>query len=176
MSEKLKQIDLQTMFLEDMGNCVEIHSEEGKKPLYLTCGTPINCKLKVYLFNCTNPPGGRTPDEFKSQLIIENQKKGERGRLIEGLNEYVLLIGFAVPYGDQSDGIYVIWETKKHREFAFSANLQVKLGPMLQTTEKKVVLYRKKSNGETVCIAKRKNLIEAICRRLNEDVKILLEE
>ncbi|WP_302364495.1 hypothetical protein [Pyramidobacter piscolens] len=175
MSERLKQSDLQKMFREDMGECVRDFSDTGSKPLYLTCGLPISCKLKVYLFNCTNPPGGRKHDEFKSQLIIENQKKPERGRLTEAPGEFVLLVGYADPFGSQDDGVYVIWETEKHREFSFSANLQVKLDPMLETTEKKVVVYTK-SNGEVVVLCKRKNLVEAVRKRLDEDVRILLGE
>jgi len=175
MSERIKQSDLQKMFRQDMGNCVKAYSDSGAKPLYLTCGLPISCKLKVYLFNCTNPPGGRKHDEFKSQLIIENQKKPERGRLTEGEGEFVLLVGYADPLGNPDDGVYVIWETEKHREFSFSANLQVKLDPMLETTEKKVVLYEK-SNGEIVVLARRQNLVDAVKKRLDQDVRILLGE
>ena len=131
--------------------------------------------MKVYLFNCTNPPGGRKHDEFKSQLIIENQKKPERGRLTEAPGEFVLLVGYATPFEDQMDGVYVIWETERHREFSFSANLQVKLEPMLETTEKKVVLYTK-ANGEVVILAKRRYLVDAVEERLHEDIKILLKE
>lgn len=175
MSNRLKQSDLQKMFREDMGECVKEYSDTGSKPLYLNCGLPISCKLKVYIFNCTNPPGGRKHDEFKSQLIIENQKKPERGHLTEAPGEFVLLVGYADPFGNRNDGVYVIWETEKHREFSFSANLQVKLDPMLKTTEMKTVLYTR-SNGEVVVLAKRRNLVEAVRKRLDEDVRILLEE
>ena len=175
MSYRFKQNDLQLMFKNDMGKCVKEFSDTGAKPLYLTCGSPINCKLKVYLFNCTNPPGGRRPNEFKSQLIIENQKKSERGYLTEASGEFVLLIGYAVPFGDLDDGVYIIWETEKHREFSFSANLQVKLEPILETTEKRVVLYTK-SSKEIVVLAKRKNIVEAVQKRLDVDLKTMLGE
>lgn len=175
MSSKLKQSELQAMFVHDLGACVKACVDNGTKPLYLTCGAPVNCKLKVYIFNCTNPPGGRKHDEFKSQLIIENQRKGDRGRLTEGPGEFVLVVGFATPFDGRDDGVYIIWETEKHREFSFSANLQIKLDPMLETTEKAVVLFTK-TNGERVVLAKRKNLASAIKARLDEDMKILLEE
>lgn len=174
MSERISQANLQLMFTHDIGECVKQCLNIGSKPLYLICGTPINCRLKVYIFNCTNPPGGRKHDEFKSQLIIENQKKGERGCLTEGPGEFVLVVGYATPFGASDDGVYIIWETERHREFSFSANLQIKLDPMLETTEKDVVLF-KKTNGELVVLAKRKNLVAAIKTRLDEDLKILLE-
>ncbi len=174
MNHKLKQVELQKMIREDMQQCIIESSNTGTKPLYLTCGAPLNCKLKIYLFNCTNPPGGRKHDEFKSQLIIENQKKSERGRLTEEFGEFVLIIGYAVPFGNQDKGVYIIWETEKHREFSFSANLQVKLDPMLETTEKNVVLYTKGS-GEVVVIARREHIVEAIKKRLDVDLENMLE-
>lgn len=175
MNDRIKQSELQKMFRHDMGKCVIEYLDSGTKPLYLTCGLPISCKLKVYLFNCTNPPGGRKHDEFKSQLVIENQRKPERGKLTEGKGEFVLLVGYADPLGNPEDGVYVIWETEKHREFSFSANLQVKLDPILETAQEKVVLY-KKSNGEKVVLAKRRNLVAAVKTRLDQDVKTLLGE
>ena len=93
----------------------------------------FNRDLKVYIFNCTAPPGGRSIDEYKVQLILDGQKRGERGRFDTSDGKTILIVGYATPFVDLSGGIWVLFEFDKHIEFAYSANIQVYLRQILET-------------------------------------------
>jgi len=174
MSDRLRQASMHNMLLADLGEAVVQVDNYKTKPLLITLGAPTPAKLRIYMFNCTCPPGGRAPDEYKSQLIIEGQKKGERRKLEETDGRLILLIGVATPFDSYENAVYVLWEAEAHREFSFSANLQVKLEPMLRTFTDGVVVYRKKSK-EDVVLAQRKDILTAISTRLDIDLQKLLE-
>lgn len=106
-SHRLSQKELHDLFLEDLGVCAEDVENNGHKPLILRLKYPFNRELKVYLFNCTAPPGGRSIDEFKVQLILDGQKRGERGKFDTSDGKTTLIIGYATPFIDPSDGIWI---------------------------------------------------------------------
>lgn len=174
-SKKLKQKELHTLFISDLGPAVLKVDDLQKKPLIIELASPFLCKIKVYMFNCTCPPGGRKPDEFKSQLILDGQQRNERGYLDDTDGTFILLVGYAMPYGDQTNGVYVLWDAEEHRTFAYSANLQTKLDPILETAYEDVVLQTKKS-GEIVVLSSRKNLTAALTKRLQLYADRLLGE
>ena len=60
-------------------------------------------------------------------------------------------------------------------EFAYSANLQCYLDPMLQALSDDVVTCYKKGNREKIVVAKRESLTKAIERRIQLDIQALLE-
>ena len=166
---------LNQMFLHDLGNRVVWHSDLSSKTLLVDLQNPKK-KLRVYLFNCTCPPGGRALDEYKVQLIIEGQKRGERGHLDNSDDRFVLVVGFASPFAEKEDGVYVMWDPLFHAEFAYSANLQCYLDPMLQAMTKDVVTCFKKGNKEQIVVTLRKNLSKAVERRIDLDFQNVLEQ
>ena len=81
-------------------------------------------------------------------------------------------MGFAV-YDTVENGVWAIWETDMHREFAYSANLQVKMGNLLDTITNKVFFTKKPGNGETIVVSDREHLCDAIALREKIDLKLL---
>ena len=175
MASVFSKEQLNQMFIDDLGDRVEWHSGLSSKTLLVDLINPRK-KLRVYLFNCTCPPGGRALDEYKVQLIIEGQKRGERGKLDISDDRFVIVSGLASPFSDKQDGIYVMWEPMYHTEFAYSANLQCYLDPMLQALSEDVVVSKKRGNNETIVVAKRRNLSSAIEKRISIDIQHMLEQ
>ena len=163
--ERFTTKELNELFVNDIGSFIIDTGNLSAKPLIVRLASPFLCKFKVYMFNCTCPPGGRSADEYKSQLIIEGQKRNNRGYLDDTDGTIILLIGYATPFENKYDGVYVLWDAEEHRIFAYSANLQTKLDLILQTTYKDIVLQTKKS-GEIVVLSNRKNLKDALLKRL----------
>lgn len=170
---RLSQKQLHEFFISDLKtHVVSIEEPYDKKPLIINLDTyPRN--IKAYLFNCTCPPGGRTPDEYKIQLILENQKRSERCHIDESDGRTVLLIGYAVPLVDDNDGVYIIWDTEMHRDAAYSANLQVSLPHILKAVSQGVHVYEKQGNNERMVLCNRKHLIEAIHKRKDWDNEVI---
>lgn len=174
-SKRLKQRELHNLFLEDLGTLASDIIDMGKKPLLLRLCYPINRELKVYIFNCTAPPGGRSIDEFKVQLILDGQKRGERGTFDTSDGRTCLIVGYANPFSDISGGIWVLFELDKHMEFAYSANIQVYLRQILPALEEPVHVCQKQ-NKEILVLAQRQYLIEALQERLSIDLAVMLEK
>ncbi len=168
-AKKLPQARLNEMFISDLGNAFVKRKTDALKPMHLELALPSIIPAKVYLYNCTGPMGGRPGTEYKIQLIVENQKPGERRELIDPEGGFTFIVGFSSPLNNPDYGIYVIWETGKHREFAYSANCQVKLEYMLDALGRPIVYQIKKSNQEVIVIAQRHNLVEALKARMDVD-------
>jgi len=80
-------------------------------------------RTRCYLWTVTpdrSTPGARPPGEFKIQLIIEGQERGARGSL-DTQGAYTVLLGYSPDYG-----VFVGWEAGLYRNFAYSANVQVR--------------------------------------------------
>ena len=173
MATRFNKKELNSMIIEDLGNRVVWSSGLNSKTLLLNLERPKR-KLRIYVFNCTCPPGGRSLDEYKIQMIIEGQSRGERGHIITDDGRIPLIMGYACPFDDDKDGVYIIWDTSFHMEFAYSANLQCYLDPMLQALSEDVITCYKKGNREQIIVARRENLPKAIERRIQLDIQNLL--
>lgn len=78
--------------------------------------------VKFYLWTVTHVESAdRPPDEFKIQLILPGQARNERGHLEIGDTETTVLLGYSPDFG-----VFVGWEARLHRDFAFSKTVQVK--------------------------------------------------
>lgn len=64
------------LFASSLGSNARIQSNIGDKPLLVDADIPFTIKMRVYLYRCTNPPGGRAADEYKCQIIVPDQKRG----------------------------------------------------------------------------------------------------
>ena len=175
MAARLSAPQLNKLFVADLGEIYRLKSDIDKKPILISPATNEDIVYKVYIFNCTNPPGGRTLDEYKIQLILPGQGRGNRGYLDESDGTVILLVGFAI-YDSCENGVWIIWETDRHREFAYSANLQVKMGTLLDTITNHVFFTQKPGNGEYIVVADREHLPQAVALRGKIDVDLLMEE
>ena len=173
-SLRLSQSDLHSLFVKDLGQIAEDVHDTGRKPLLLRLAHPFDRGIRAYIFNCTAPPGGRSIDEFKIQLILDGQNRGERGRFDTSDDRTVLIIGYANPFFDVSGGIWVLFELDKHKEFAYSANVQVYLRQLLPTMEKNLHVCQKK-NQEILVLSRRPYLVEAVKERLRIDLQLMIE-
>lgn len=175
MNNKLTTYELHKVFIDSLSSAVYSHSDLNEKPLLVTLNPPHCMKLKVYLFNCTNPPGARQAGECKSQLILPGQQRGERGHFELDPEYKTLLVGFCTVTEDIQDGSYVLWDLKKHMEFAYSASVQVALSTLLRSYTEPVFCMKKRGNGEWIVVCQRTYLLEAIYMRMNKDIDLLLE-
>ena len=175
MAKKLSTAILHQTFLDALTPYVKNHSAIEEKPLYIQLKAPYNLRLKVYLFNCTNPPGARQAGECKSQLILPGQVRGERGYFKIEPDTVTILAGLASITELLEDAVFVIWELKKHMEFAYSANVQVSLSTLLRAYSEPLFTMKKRGNGEWVVVARPDHLVEAIKKRIDLDIDLLLE-
>ena len=173
MAARFSKEELNGLIIEDLGDRVVWNSGINSKTLLLDLEMPKR-KLRIYVFNCTCPPGGRALDEYKIQMIIEGQSRGERGHINTDDGRIPLIMGYACPFDDDKDCVYIIWDTSFHMEFAYSANLQCYLDPMLQALSEDVVTCYKKGNREQIVVARREHLTKAIERRIQLDIQNLL--
>lgn len=172
---RLTQKELHQLFLHDLGDCAEDVEDNGKKPLQAKLTYPFNRELKIYIFNCTAPPGGRSIDEFKVQLILDGQKRNERGKFDSSDGKTILIVGYAIPFVDYLGGFWVLFELDKHKEFAYSANIQVYLRQLLPALEKKFHVCQKQ-NKEILVVCQRQYLKEALQERFDIDLRVMLEK
>ena len=109
MSIRLPQRELHSLFLHDVGKYGIVSEDTGRKPLRIHLDYPFNRDVNAYIFNCTAPPGGRSIDEFKVQLILDGQKRGERGKFDIFDGRTTLIIGYAAPFTDVDAGLWVLF-------------------------------------------------------------------
>lgn len=158
---RLRKDELNKLFLDGLGDMVAFHSEDST-PLLVELVAPLSLKLRVYLFNCTNPPGGRTLDEYKIQVILPGQKRGERG-VLDYSEGYMPVLAAFIPEGET--GVFIIWDADKHEDFSYSANMQVKSDVIINALYTDIASTVRK-NGEVILAVRPKFLYAAIKRRL----------
>ena len=154
MAKKLLQSKLHELFLEDVKPYAEDIVNIGKKPLLFKLTYPYSCNIKAYLFNCTAPPGGRFDDSDGTTVLI---------------------VGYADPLDSPDNGVWVLFELDKHREFAYSANIQIYLRQILETLTNDVYIHLK-HNKETVILARRPYLLQALEKRFDIDLQIMINK
>ena len=175
MSTRMTQKELHDIFLEDIGTFAGRVEDCGRKPLKMHLDFPFNRDIKAFIWNCTAPPGGRSIDEYKEQLILENQKRGMRGHFDETDGYKSLIIGYATPFVDKLQGLWVLFELDKHREFAYSANIQIYLRQLIEAFKHEIYVYQK-HNHETVVVCTRPFLFEGMKKRFDIDFEIMMEK
>ena len=171
----MNKAELNRLFIDDLKGYYDVIGDCTNKPIIVFPLSSRHIQYKVYIFNCTNPPGGRSLGEYKIQLIIPEQKHGQRGHFDESDGSTVLIVGFAI-YDTTENGVWVIWETDFHRDFAYSSNLQVKMETIIDSITNNVFSVKKRGNGETIVVSDRKHLAQAIRLRQRIDLEKLLKE
>lgn len=121
--KKLKKQELNRRFIEGLGDHVLWSSDEDSAPLLIDIcsNTGAEYRLRAYLFNLTNPPGGRAADEYKAQIILPGQQKKERASLDYSDGRFPLLVAYAQ---EGKDGVFVLWDADTAAKFALAYALK----------------------------------------------------
>ena len=178
LTPRLSVVEMHRRFVEALGDSVVSHSDLGIKPLEIDLAHPFPEKLRVYLFNATRPAGGRPLGEHKIQLILPNQRRGQRGTFDHGDGRFAILGGYSA-----EDDVFIFWDAGLYEDFAWSRNVQVKAETITQAStgsiaEQVRVLRPKggKQVTETVLAADTAQLPSAIARRVELTLARLQEE
>lgn len=134
-------------------------------PLLVDLKPPFPLRLRVYLFNCTNPPGGRALDEYKIQVVLPGQARGTRASLDYSDGRMPILAAYAHFDDEVRDGVFVLWDSYKHEDFSYSANMQVKSDIIIRALCAPLSVG-KRSNHEIVIAARPPYLLDAIRQRI----------
>jgi hypothetical protein len=171
-NEKLSVENLHKTFLKALGNAVISHTDVLAKPLNIDFRPPLPPKHRVYMYNATYPPGGRTMGEHKIQLIVPGQERGLRGNFDSSEGRIPLLVGYRADLE-----IFMLWDAELYVDFAYSRNVQVMAETVYEAFARGI--GRQKRNlwtrqAEIVITADAKHLQQAILERQEETLKRLL--
>ncbi len=163
--------ELNKYFIRCLGDSLVDSSDVNEKPLCVKVKMPEEKKLRVYLYNSGNPPGGRPLGEYKIVLNV-GQPYGCRGNFDYSDGYIVLLIGYI-----EAHDVFVFWDATRHKDFAFNKNLQVKATTVLTALANELSYQnRKTDNGTEIVIAARaENLKLAIRKRIDLMVEQMIE-
>jgi hypothetical protein len=150
---------IQRKFVEALGSAVVSHSDFDERPLAVDITEPIRTKLIVYIFPATHPPGRRSADEYKFNLAVPNQERGEKGNF-DGSDGIVVLASY-----EEDLDVFVLYDPEKHKNFAYNANVQCKSSLLYDALDNRVA-FAKKNNGEALMAAKPEYLLQALRHRL----------
>lgn len=164
MASLLSKPELHERFLAAIGSdAVVSASTVAAGELVVELRPPLPRRLRVYIYNATNPPGGRATPEHKIQLILANQGRGQRGNFDRSGVEFVLLCGY-VPEED----VFVFWDAALHADFAYSKNLQVRSENVADAAAAGVTVRQERSlrtDLETVLCVPSRLVADAIAER-----------
>ena len=118
---RLSHHELNKHFVEALGDCVVRVDDINAETLTLEVTGPRRQLLRAYLFNATNPPGGRPNPEHKINLIVPGQARGERGNFDFSGGRAVLLVGKV-----EDQDVFVLWDASLYKDFGYSRNVQVR--------------------------------------------------
>lgn len=158
-SKRLRKEELHETFLSALEDQIEDHSDVSEVPLEVDLEAPLPPNVRVYMYNVTNPPGGRPTDEYKAQLIVPGQKRGDRGSFDNSDGRIVLLVG----YSAQSE-VFILWDAGLYHEFGYSRNVQVKGETVFEAIAGELSTQTRhlQSGTEVVVTSNKENLGEAI--------------
>jgi hypothetical protein len=163
-ADRLSQQELHQAFVDSLAGSVVKNGNLAVKPLELDLKTPLPCKVRVYLFNLTNPPGGRGVGEYKIQLIMPGQERGAVGSFDMSDDRVVIISG----YHDEME-VFVLWDAHCYPEFAYSRNVQVKAETVcgaLGSGISEQVRQIREIGDETVVAAHKSKLKNALALRM----------
>lgn len=105
--------------LEAAGTSVQESSDLTTVP-FVVCLKRLGA-VSFYAFTLTAPPGGRPLGEYKIQLILPGQARGQRGSLTVDPDAFAVIAGWS-----EEEGVFALWDAYAYPSFAYSRNLQVK--------------------------------------------------
>jgi hypothetical protein len=113
--------DLNATFVDALKPLSVQHGALTDKPLLVDIGPPLSLRARLYIYNLTHPPGGRTTGEHKIQLIVPGQAKRTKANFDYSDGRIVILAG----YQSELD-VFALWDSGLYRDFPHSRNVQVK--------------------------------------------------
>lgn len=162
MTDRLSTTELHNRFVAAVGPTALIAaSTDDSGELVVELRPPMPSRVRVYIYNATDPPGGRPTPEHKIQLT--GQRRGERGELDWSGVDFVLLCGYAADHD-----VFVLWDAALHIDFAYSKNLQVRTANVQEAAASGVRVRqnrRLQTGMEVVICAPGEAVIEAIEER-----------
>lgn len=162
MADRLSTTELQDRFVAAVGPTALIAaSMDASGELVVELRPPLPSRVRVYIYNATDPPGGRPTPEHKIQLT--GQRRGERGELDWSGVDLVLLCGYVAEHD-----VFVFWDAALHIDFAYSKNLQVRTANVRDAAASGVRVRqnrRLQTGMEVVICAPSQTVIEAIDER-----------
>lgn len=171
-NERLSVEDLHQTFLDALNGSVVSHSDIETKPLEVDLKSPLPPKLRVYMYNATYPPGGRTMGEHKIQLIVPGQARGARGNFDISGGRIPLLVGYRPDLR-----IFMVWDAELYVDFAYSRNVQVMPETVYEAFAQGIGRQTRNlwtQSVELVITADADHLGQAILERQQETLKRLL--
>lgn len=165
---RLNKQTLNSLFVEGLGESVKYQS--GVNPLLVDLMPPFPLRIRAYLYNCTNPPGGRSPDEYKFQIILPGQQRNTRGTLDYSDGRTPVLAAYARIVDEVRGGVFVLWDPYKHKEFAYSANMQARADTIIRALYEPVASSTR-ANGEIILAARPEHLAQALRMRVEITLK-----
>lgn len=154
---------LQDYFINCVEQNVTFHSETGLRPVELDIEEEgLITQYRLYIFPATNPPGGRSSDEYKFNLTVPGQAPGQKGNFDWSDERIVLLVAYVKEYD-----VFVFFDPFKHENFACNSNIQMKVEVFADAIAKGITESKKK-NGEIIFACTSKNLLSCIHLRKNK--------
>lgn len=172
-NDRLTVEQLHECFLKVIGEYVVNHSATQSKPIEIDLLHPLPRRIRVYLYNLTSPPGGRTLGEHKIQLIVPGQDRGTRGNFDFSDGRLVFLAGY-----EYTHDVFVLWDAGLYPDFAYSMNVQVKAESVFMAHTGKVVYQERRLHAgplEIVIACPSRLLRAAIEARTKLSLEQLLE-
>jgi hypothetical protein len=171
-NERLSVEHLHLTLLDALNGAVVSHSAIETKPLEVDLKSPLPSKLRVYMYNATYPPGGRTMGEHKIQLIVPGQARGARGNFDSSGGRIPILVGY------RSDlRIFMLWDAELYVDFAYSRNVQVMPETVYEAFAQGIGSQKRNlwtRDAEIVITADARHLGQALLERQQETLKRLL--
>jgi hypothetical protein len=179
LTERVPQALLHHRFIDALGPALVLsHSPWEEKPFNIDLAAPLPQRVRLYIYNATQPPGGRPLGEHKVQLIVPGQKRSDRGSFDNTDGRIVLLAGYAA-----DEDVFVLWDAGLYSDFAWSRNVQVKAETIIQASAGKLAFQERRLRPrsqrpiiETVLAANPQLLSQAIIRRMELTRERLLRE
>ena len=120
MTDRLSTTELHDRFVAAVGSSALVDaSTDASGELVVELHPPLPNRIRVYIYNATNPRGGRSTPEHKIQLT--SQSRGGRGTFDWSGVDFVLVCGYAAEHD-----VFVFWDAALRIDFAYSTNLQVR--------------------------------------------------
>ena len=118
---RLRTADLHAAFLQAVSAWTASTSDLEKKPLEIDLRPPLPHRVRLYIFNATHPPGGRTLGEHKVQLCLPGQGRDEEASFDASDGRIILLCGY-----EPETRVFILWDSAFYPRVVFSRNIQVK--------------------------------------------------
>lgn len=168
----LKPQELHKVFIEALQNEVVNHSDFEEKPLLVDLRPPLPSRIRVYLFNATHPPGGRTLGEHKIQLIVPGQNRGQRANFDDSDGRMVILAGY-----EAETEVFILWDSGMYPKFSYSRNVQVRAETIYCAFAGKIgeqERYIRSQGKEVVITARKEQLADALKLRRKRTMERLM--